>query len=146
MGWMIAAIYLGACLVAPFVFALFWVNGCDEKIEMNNGERVFEAFIFCLFWPLSITMITLERVQVSRKRKITDDAKSIISRHNMERISQHDRSGMILIPENDLKFLLKYHRKDYFDLNKQLLEMVRDELMNREAERNLLGVKHEKSE
>jgi len=66
---------------------------------------------------------------------------NIMYSNRIEQISEHDRSAMIDIPEADLKFLLKHYRKSRKGLSKKAAELVRDELMNRNAERNLLGNK-----
>jgi hypothetical protein len=110
----------------------------DNKVTLYNGEDVMGFFLFMLLWPLTVPTSGIMHYLKIRKTHILEKGKNIIDRRNMERISVHDRSSLIEIPEQELKFLLKWHREGYLSYSKQILEMVRDELMHRSAERDLL--------
>jgi hypothetical protein len=117
------------------------MNNVTEKLQLHNGEDITGAFLTTLFWPIALPAISIMTWYDRRAGRVKDRAKSIIGMRNMERMSLHDRSAMIEIPEHELKFLLKYYRKGMIELNKGLAELVRDELMNRNAEKELLGEK-----
>lgn len=139
-GWQFVALYSISCMIVPSIFWAVWlINNFAEKITLHNGEDIFGVFITTLFWPIALPGISITVWYERRGIRVKDRAKSIVSMRNMERMSLHDRSAMIDIPEKELKFLLKYYRKNMIELNKGLAELVRDELMNRTAEKELLG-------
>jgi len=138
-GWQFVGLYFIASLIASAIFLAIAVNRPSfGKLSINNEEEVLVSLLFVIFWPLSIPGVSIAVYASGRAERIKEKGRNIINRYNMERMSPHDRTAMIEIPESDLKFLLKWRREKYLDYPKQILELVRDELMHRNAERDLL--------
>jgi hypothetical protein len=138
--WMFVAIYFGAGYAAITIFMVGWCGRefFGKDLDINDGAQALFTGLSMFIWPISITVCTILAIRKSRNDRIIGHCNYIKSKHNMERISPHDRSGMIDVPDKELKFLLDGHRRGYISLGKPMLEMVRDELMHRDTEKQLL--------
>lgn len=136
---MFVAIYFILSPIVTSIFAGVMSTGRpDDRFEIGQPEDAIAMCIFMLCWIIAVPTIGTLIYMRSRKDRIQDKCSNIVSKYNLEKMSPHDRSAMIEIPENELKYILKWHRKKVNSLNKTTLEMVRDELMHRNAERELL--------
>jgi hypothetical protein len=135
MGWFLA--YLISVIVVPAVFAMFYCDHADNEVKINNVDSVLSILGFSIAWPITITMIVFDLSRTKYKTYFINKGRDLLRNYNLERISVHDRTDMISIPEEHLKFLLKNYRKKRITLDRKVVELIRDELMNRTAERSL---------
>jgi hypothetical protein len=103
----------------------------------TEASDVFGIALFCVFWPPVIGVLVIVATVEARKNYFVDTSREILRKHNVDGIGIHDRSGLMVIPESDLKFLLKNYRKNRIKLDSKIVELIRDELMHRNAERFL---------
>lgn len=136
MEWIIA--YLASVIVVPFFFAIFWCDRNENKVEINGGDSAGNVLGFCLLWFIFVPTIVIQKIRSTRKEYYINTAKSILRDHHIDRMSYHDRSDLTVVPEWALKFLLKNFRKKRIELDTKTVEIVREELMNRNAEKHLL--------
>ena len=124
MGWLVA--YLTSLILIPWVIAF---------LEMKEFLLVTR---FWLLWPLSLAIwlpyITIRDYFNDILKSQAIDIKSNAKIGN----DKFDRSDIVVIPEKDLKILLKAYRKKLIELEKNQVEIIRDELMHRTAENQLL--------
>jgi hypothetical protein len=135
MDWVIA--YLVSMFVVPGAYALIFLDmRGDNEIKLRYTTDLFELMGVVLFWPISLTYLTYNYLHKKHKEAVAEKAGGIIARyiHN----DRNDRTALVNITESDLKLVLKAHRKKYLTLSNNQTELVRDELLNRNMERNLL--------
>lgn len=136
MGWLVA--YLVSILVVPTIVAAIMVNDGPTSFDMNNSGDVFSSWAICVFWPISFVVLLIVGFMEARKNYYTKHSTETMRKYNIDAISTQDRSGILVVPEAELKFLLKACRKNHIKLTPKTIEIVRDELMHRNAEKNLL--------
>jgi hypothetical protein len=118
---------------------MLWSERRDFKeFRINKAGEFFGVAVWCLLWPISITVVLWAKASESYRDYIVHKGSNIMSKYDMSKINVNDRSGMLTIPEGDLKFLLRHYRKGTLKLEKYVVELIRDELMHRTAERDLL--------
>jgi hypothetical protein len=138
MEWVIA--YLVSIILAATFYGLIVTNRSHESrtIKLSHAEEVIQALGFCLIWPISMTIRSIITVRADYKKECIERAENLISKYSFNSNSKHDRSFILNVPEPDLKFMLKTHRKKLFKLEATVVDMIREELLNRNMERNLL--------
>jgi hypothetical protein len=136
MGWVIA--YLACAIVVTAFWAALWCDRSDNQIRILCPEDAFMALFFCLVWPLSITITTFNSCMKSYKQHCKDEGERTLSRYNISYMRNGDKGAITLIPEGDLKALLRAHRKRHIELGAIQIEIIREELLQRNMERNLL--------
>ena len=137
MGWFIA--YLISVITVPTVFMSLWCQRSNSKgTELSQPHEFFGAMLFCLLWPVVISILVFDAIKDARKNYYVNTSTEILRKHNIDATSLHDRSNILTIPEGELKFLLKNYRKNRIRLDKKAVQLIRDELMHRTAERDLL--------
>jgi hypothetical protein len=134
MGWII--VYLVCCLFIPALYVSMSVAH-DNKVEMRCGEDVWAALFFCLFWPLAILLSIYARLAKSYRESMRSSAENVIHTY-IKKANRDDRASIIAAPEHCLKLVLRAYRKKYIKLETMHAEMIREELLHRNMERNLL--------
>jgi len=130
-------LYLISVIMLPTIYAACIVNGKEDKVVLDNSEIVWITWAFCVFWFLTIPMDLHTRFEKWHKKELTDKAENIVRTY----IQKRDRDGnntVITVSEKNLKIILKAYRKKYISLDSGTVEMVRNELLHRNMERNLL--------
>jgi hypothetical protein len=134
---MFFTIYLGTVVVAPFIFGLATINETTRtEVHIRDHEDLISFLAFCLFWPIGIAAITYQASRDALKESLKHGATE-----TLEQIGRNDRSGscnIVNIAEADLKVVLKAHRKKFINLSNAQVDMIRNELLNRNMERDLL--------
>jgi hypothetical protein len=128
--------YLLSVIAIPTIFWSVYVGITGESIEIKHGADVLPmVIVHCLLWPLSASLIAFMRIKEYRKnrreRMIADITKKLNG-------VSHDRSALVDMPEGELKFIARMYREKKALITPTQFEMVRDELMSRNAERHLL--------
>ena len=137
MSWFV--LYAISIVIVPVVFAAAWCNRSEDShcFTIEGGEAAVGLALFCLFWPIFISVTLGRHCAVKNKEARRERKMEIMRRWRLDGII-HDRSEVINTPEADLKFLLKNYRRGRIELDRKTAEIIRDELLNRNMERNLL--------
>lgn len=122
-----SAMYVGICLE----------NNSEYKIELVSGEDMVQAFFFVALWPITIPYTAIYFFFRMYKKDVMDRASRLLNDYSIGK-GGFDRSEMIEIPEGELKNLLRAFRKKWIKLNNHQVDIIRNELLNRNMERNLL--------
>ena len=136
MEWFIA--YLISVIVVSnlITVVIHGRRGDNDKVHINNGEQLFLVNLFCLFWFITLPIYGFRCAARARREAITEKAKSILRSYSFT--STHDRSFILEVPEWQLKYIFRAYRNKLVELNAPTIEMIREELMSRNMERNLL--------
>lgn len=135
MAWIIA--YLISMFIVPAFFGGI-VLGPNNKVTIQDGEDVFNVMGFCLLWPIFVSVYTYNSTKKKYKDYYEERHKEIVHKYRLDYVTGEERTLLVDVPEGDLKFLLKAHRKKKLELSKLQLMLVRDELSHRNMERCLL--------
>jgi len=135
MGWIIA--YLASLVLIPIVVISFAINE-DSNIRIKNGTMWRRVLIAWLLWP-GFLLVACPYLEIKKhlEEKLREAAMEVKYRIKLDG-NKHDRSDIVIIAEKDLKLLLKAFRKKLVELDKNQVEIIRDELMHRTAENQLL--------
>lgn len=136
MEWIIA--YLASVIVVANIIALVITGrrGDNDKVVIYRDMDILFANIHCLFWPIVLPYIGVTNFIQARKKHVTETAKSILGNYPFG--NRDDQSFILNVPEWKLKYLLKAYRKKLVEIPTPHVEMIRQELMSRNMERNLL--------
>ena len=129
--------YLVSVILVPAFFGMFYCNESDNEVKIRGFDSIITLLGFCLLWPITIGFLLFDITKTKYHLYFINRCEEIVRKYAINHISPHDRTNMIVIPENDLKFLLKCYRNKRYELDRRIVGMVRDELMHRQAERSL---------
>lgn len=143
MGWFVT--YLVSLPLAALVWCVIVLNRSTtskdqnrDEIRIRRGDDVFMCIIAVGVWFITIPVYTIDTCIKVYKEHVTKTAKDIIHKYNFDGNSHHDRSFIVEVPEWALKYVFKAYRSKYIELKKHQAEVIREELMHRNAERALL--------
>ena len=136
MEWLIG--YLVSVIVVPTLFGAFTIDG-SNKLIVEDSVEVFSFAGLCLIWPITLSFIAVQGAMKVREEYVEDKIERLLSRNNLRTYKEFDRDALIKASERDLKYLLKKARKNKTNLEPTHIHMLREELMNRNAERNLMS-------
>lgn len=136
MGWLI--VYLISIIVVPLIYGGLTLNYNDNKIVLSNGESCFGLAVVMVLWPLFIPHDAITRSMKAYRNHVKEKLEKLCSQHATFDKDGFDRERMVTAPEADIKYMLWAYRKKYFKLEAKAVEILRDELLHRNMERNLL--------
>lgn len=129
------ALYFTSCLIAPMLFFMFYCDRSD-KIVLDSTSAAFRFFVILAFWPaaalISLCVHIFDRYKERAKQKIQD----LKYKYDYNGITREYAVG---IPEKDLKMALTLYRKNTLSLKSEAIQIIREELMNRNAEKELMS-------
>jgi hypothetical protein len=139
MNWI--TYYLISSFVAPALYVAIITDPSDSKTHVKIDERGdgFAYMLLCLVWPIAFLILGWDKIDRGRKALIRDAAQEIVSEHDLE--DGHIYKGLnvfVSFAEKDLKTLIKAYRLGVLDLEVNRIEAIREELLRRNMERNLL--------
>lgn len=135
MGWIIA--YLVSLVLIPIVIISVSIKE-DESFKIPNGKIWRRALAGWLFWPIFIAIVCpYIGIKEHINGKLKEAANEVKYRTKLSD-NKFDRSDIVVIAEQDLKLLLRAYRKKLIELSNPQVEIIRDELMHRTAENQLL--------
>jgi hypothetical protein len=129
--------YLITVIVVPTTYAMLFVVTHHNPIQISYGFDVLIIVIKCLLWPILVPYDIATNLKKTRLGNLKSRGNSIVRRHRIGENTQ-DLSNMAVIPESELKLVLKAFRKKAISLSHTQVNMIRDELINRVTERTLL--------
>lgn len=126
--WYLVSVILSGCLIAI---------GSVAEDSKEDLLRMFSCICLILIWPISLIIWAYALFKEYLDQNFKDNALRI---RNCSKLcdDKFDRSDIVVIPEKDLKILLKAYRKGFISLSNAQVEIIRDELMHRTAENHLL--------
>lgn len=136
-GNMLLICYLLSVILVPAVFVTFYFD-TETPLRISDPGEVVQSLFFCFLWPIFVPVIVAVNLVKYRKDRFEKRVADIIGHYRLEGVSPHDRTVMVVIPEADLKFLLSNYRRKKIKLKPQMVEIIREELMHRNAEKHLL--------
>ncbi len=138
MEWFIA--YLLSVILIPTISAMVFTTGRDSKSEiiLREPPDVLGAVGWCLAWPICLPIGIFNGVKKARTEKLTTEANRVMRDYYINEMNVQDRTRLLAVPEHKLKHLFKAYRSKLIALNAAQAEMIREELLNRNMERNLL--------
>lgn len=132
-GW--ALTYLSGTAVWSVFVACMQVK--DSEVHLKDKGDVITAIVICFGWPLIIPAIPIVATAMHLENKLRGRAYKVINENKLTD-NKTDRSPYVTVSEKDLKTVLKAFRKKLIELKAGQVEIIREELVNRNMERNLL--------
>jgi len=112
---------------------------CEEKehVEIDDPKKILKFAACCMGWPLVIVSIPYFIVREYREHGKKKEANRLYKVLKMV-TGDNARTEIISADEHTLKSLLKNARKGQMTLSDAQIEIVRNELLTRNMERNLI--------
>ncbi len=144
MSWF--TVYLVTCLVIPTIYGMASIEEHDKDthVTIKHPVESIAVGLFALLWPIAIPLDIVSRIKENFKKNTTSRAKDILGEYGFSdrgersRNRDGDLSFLVNMSESDLKTVMLAYRRKWISLSSQNFEMIRNELMNRNAERDLL--------
>ncbi len=124
----------------PVIYSIIVIDPDDSKTHIDldeKGDGLLLALVV-FFWPISFALQGWDQVSQARAKLIREQAMSVIDEWDINKKHKFERSDTIRIPESDLKILIKAYRLKLITLDTSYVEIIREELLSRNMERNLL--------
>jgi uncharacterized membrane protein len=130
MIWVIA--YLISIIFVAFTAGLMAVSN-DEQVEIESYKDVLLITSVCVGWPVVVLAIPFMAIYYARRDHWKDRVKGLKSTF----VTEDLHAAMVAANEADLKAALKLARQGEVEFEPKQLEMIREELLSRNMERNL---------
>jgi hypothetical protein len=138
MGWFIA--YLCCAFIIPTIIGeLLVANEEAGELDFKNTGDVMCCAMACLLWPATLIGVSYtygSKFYKKRKRAHKEHLANLVESLRSNR--SVDRSELVSSDESKLKTILKAYRKEQVLIDTVIVEAIRDELLRRNMERNLL--------
>ena len=135
-GWIIA--YLASIIVVPTIIGLLTVDS-RNKIILEEGPECLAFAALLVIWPITFSVKLIMLARQAYKDAVESNASEMIGKHHIRKDRPIDREYIVGVPESDLRYLLKISRKKIWDIGNANVMVIREELMNRNAEKELMS-------
>jgi len=132
----ILAIYFILMIVVNFIYGINTIS--QRSLHLENQEDIIGYTIGLVLWPITYILIGSKAIYQANRQRIKDNAQRVINRHGISVRQPLTREQVVSIDESDLKYLMFAFRKSLVELDNSCVIIIREELMNRNAEKNLM--------
>lgn len=132
------SLYILSIFLAKLILQFISIMERGEHFEIKGFRRLGFWWFVTVLWPIAVFIVApYVAIRENLEHRLRSEADEIKYKVKLGS-NKFDRSDIVAVPERELKILLKAYRKELIQLEKAQVEMIRDELMHRTAENQLL--------